>query len=128
MRSMTKRTAHRALPSQPVDDSGERRQLVRHDVLLDLSRWLEAARRRYGMQAMALADASGCLVAGAGLAPQCLDLAAHAPLGGVPGCPRPLAIGRGLGFLCASSAVVPVGQWTEIHGGCERILGLRSLS
>lgn len=125
---MTKRTALSALPPESDPQSCERRQHGRKDVLVDLSRWLEAARRRHGMQAMAVADASGCLVAGAGLAPECLDLAAYAPLGGVPGCPRPLALGSGLAFLCASRGTVPLTQWTEIHRGCERILGLRSLS
>jgi hypothetical protein len=125
---MMKRNALSALPPETEVRPNERRQDGRKDVLVDLSRWLEAARRRHGMKAMAVADASGCLVAGAGLAPQCLDLAAYAPLGGVPGCPRPLAIGSGLAFLCASQGTVPLTQWTEIHRGCERILGLHSLS
>jgi hypothetical protein len=61
-------------------DGYERRASSRLDPLLDLSRLLEAARRGAQAEALAVADASGCLVAGAGAAQTCDELAAYAAL------------------------------------------------
>lgn len=46
------------------------------DTFVSLCRLLEAARRDRGLAAVALADASGCLVAGSGAAQLCEELAA----------------------------------------------------
>jgi len=122
------RTTQPLVPSALSSTDLERRHRARDQVSLDLRRWLEQARQRYRMRALVLADASGCLIAGAGVAPECQRLAAFAPLGGLPEHPRPLALGRGEAFVCASPVSLLVSQWTEIVNGCARILGRRGLA
>lgn len=46
------------------------------DTFVSLCRLLDAARRKSGLRAVALADSSGCLVAGSGAAQLCEELAA----------------------------------------------------
>lgn len=58
----------------------ERRLCRSADPLLALSRLLDAARRDTLVDAVAVADATGCLVAGAGAWQACEELAAWAPL------------------------------------------------
>jgi len=58
----------------------ERRCDRTRDALAALTRLLEAARRRSGLDALAVAEKAGLLVAGAGPAGLCDELAAHAPL------------------------------------------------
>lgn len=58
----------------------ERRSRARHDALEALGWLLDSARRAGKMDAVALADDSGCLVAGAGAWRACQELAAYAPL------------------------------------------------
>src|SRR6185295_729808 len=54
------------------------------DALIALSRLLEGSRRMGGLDALAVADPTGCLVAGAGAFQDCETLAAWAPLAGPP--------------------------------------------
>lgn len=58
----------------------ERRRQRSNDPLTALHRLLEAARTREGLKALAVADESGLLVAGAGHFARCELLAAEAPL------------------------------------------------
>ncbi len=58
----------------------ERRQERSTDTFLSLCRLLDAARRDCGLSAVALADTSGCLVAGSGAAQLCEELAAISTL------------------------------------------------
>jgi hypothetical protein len=60
--------------------SGERRQARSSDPLVALSRLLDAARRVGRLEALAVADETGLLVAGAGLCQTCEHLASIAPL------------------------------------------------
>ena len=53
--------------------------------MLALNRLLDAARRDGQLEAVAVSDASGVLVAGAGRWERCEELAAVAPLGGALG-------------------------------------------
>jgi hypothetical protein len=63
--------------SLPLED---RRKDRTTETLRALSRLLEAARRRAGLEALAVADGAGLLLAGAGPARLCDELAAWAPL------------------------------------------------
>jgi hypothetical protein len=58
----------------------ERRIQRSSDPLIALSRLLDATRREAEVEAVAVADRAGCLVAGAGAARACEELAAVAPL------------------------------------------------
>jgi hypothetical protein len=58
----------------------ERRRARSADSLVALGRLLDGSRRAGGLEAVAVADASGCLVAGAGAFRTCEELAALAPL------------------------------------------------
>lgn len=58
----------------------ERRHGRSTDTLVSLCRLLDAARRDAGLDAVALADTSGCLVAGSGAARLCEELAAISTL------------------------------------------------
>jgi hypothetical protein len=58
----------------------ERRRDRTEETLSALTRLLEAARRRSGLEAMSVADSSGLLLAGAGPVRLCEELAAWSPL------------------------------------------------
>ena len=58
----------------------ERRHGRSSDTFVSLCRLLDAARRDRGLAAVAVADASGCLVAGSGAAQLCEELAAISTL------------------------------------------------
>jgi hypothetical protein len=60
--------------------SYERRQDRTTEALSALTRLLEAARKRSGIEALAVAEHGGVLLAGAGAARLCDELAARAPL------------------------------------------------
>lgn len=62
------------------DPTLERRRHRSDDALSALTRLLEAARARAGLDALAVADAAGLLVAGAGASQTCEELAAWAPV------------------------------------------------
>jgi hypothetical protein len=63
----------------------ERRIQRSSDPLVALSRLLDATRREAELEVVAVGDQSGCLVAGAGAARACEELAAVAPLVGLVG-------------------------------------------
>ena len=60
--------------------NGERRTRRSSDTMTALHYQLSAVRHDAGLEALVLADAAGCLVAGAGAWPTCEMLAAYAPL------------------------------------------------
>jgi hypothetical protein len=60
--------------------NGERRQRRSDDTMTALHYQLSTVRHDAGLEALVLADAAGCLVAGAGAWPTCEMLAAYAPL------------------------------------------------
>jgi len=89
--------------------------------------WLEATRRRAALASVALADASGLLLAGAGPARECDELAAWAPLleASLPECPPSLQRVKLRGtdaYLCAARSA-PLAELREAARGCDRILG-----
>jgi hypothetical protein len=122
--------------------SVERRRNRSSDALIALSHLLESARRRERLPALAIADASGLLVAGAGVFQDCEELAAQAPLlmspaGAEDGVARldafqrqsqvrrvlvndveVLVCGQGDGAGC--DRALP-----DVVAGCQRILGTR---
>ncbi len=61
-------------------DVSERRHETRRGALESLHRLLDSVRRSGGLEAIAVADATGCLVAGAGAWRACEALAAWAPV------------------------------------------------
>ncbi len=71
----------------PGSEREERRRARSSDPLVALSRLLDAARRSGPVDTLAIADDTGCLVAGAGRAADCAELAALAPL--FDGAPEP---------------------------------------
>ncbi|HVJ15068.1 MAG TPA: hypothetical protein VM686_06490 [Polyangiaceae bacterium] len=121
----------------------DRRKDRSENTLGALTRLLEAARRRSELDALAVADGAGVLVAGAGAAELCDELAAVAPLIGkgdpandtVPSSlmalerrlrVQRLAIDGFEVFVCGSGAGIP--NFTDVAQGCERILGRRRVS
>lgn len=66
------------------DGRVERRAAARNEVLTSLGRLLESVRREAELDAVAVADETGILVAGAGAWARCEELAAAAPL--APSC------------------------------------------
>jgi hypothetical protein len=72
---------YQAMPTmshRPIET--ERRHGRSPDTLVSLCRLLDAARRNIGLSAVAIADGSGCLVAGSGAARLCEELAAISTL------------------------------------------------
>ena len=97
-----------------------------------LSWWLEASRRRTNVGSLALADSLGMLVAGAGPARECDELAAWGPvvLTGDPwpeAPPFPLSGVRVPGFdafVCIEGRDETRKRLAEdVAAGCSRILG-----
>ena len=115
----------------------ERRREPRSDTLHSLRRWLDAVRSSGHLEALAIADETGLLVAGAGLWHRCELLAgmaaAAAPSGVRAPCPELLGPETDVRLLPLRGATVLVcGQWhgparTEVLDhvtrGCARILG-----
>lgn len=121
----------------------ERRKDRSENTLGALTRLLEAARRRAELEALAVGDSAGMLVAGAGAAQLCDELAAYAPLvvadepanDTVPSSlmalerrmrVQRLAIDGFEVFVCGSGGGIP--NLAEVAQGCERILGRRRLA
>ncbi|HYQ41567.1 MAG TPA: hypothetical protein VER11_06360 [Polyangiaceae bacterium] len=80
------------------DPKQERRQARSENTQVALTRLLEAARRSAALEALALGDELGLLVAGAGAAELCDELAAVAPLFGSANASVPThlsVLGRG---------------------------------
>ncbi len=124
----------------------ERRRDRSTDAVSALSRLLDAARNDAALDALAIADASGCLVAGAGRWEACEELAAYAPLLEHPSEPANDVIPTRLDVLARRSEVrrlcvdgidVLVCGHGESDGrsaaldraaaGCARILGRSSV-
>ena len=68
-------------PDMITQSQPDRRHARSENTLLALTRLLESARRSAELEAVAIGDAAGLLVAGAGAAELCDELAAIAPLG-----------------------------------------------
>jgi len=123
-----------------LDPGAERRQNRTESALEALTRLVEASRRRSGVEAVAVSDPSGLLLAGAGAHRLCEELAAWAPLtvraadnDTVPSCLdsfegrtrlRRLSID---GFeivvsFCGPQADAP-SELDAVSAGCSRILG-----
>ena len=106
----------------------ERRAALRNDTLESLQRWLEVCRRSERLQALALSDDQGCLIAGAGPSRLCDELAAMGPssLVTVPAAANTnsLALGRGQAYLCTPAGLLEQESLSSFAGGCSRILGL----
>ena len=113
--------------------STERRHGRSTDTFVSLCRLLDATRRDSGLAAVAVADASGCLVAGSGAAQLCEELAAISTLpandprldelgfrGGKPPV-RQLLID---GFEVSISALGDArdSDYLRLSDGCRRIL------
>jgi hypothetical protein len=117
------------------DPKLDRRQARSENTQVALTRLLEAARRASALEALALGDELGLLVAGAGAAELCDELAAVAPLFGSPNTalPRHLSVlGRGTEvrrlavdgcemFISGRGAGLE-GALGGIESGCLRIL------
>ncbi len=93
------------------DPQQDRRQARSDNTQVALTRLLEAARRSAELEALALGDELGLLMAGAGAAELCDELAAFAPLFG---CAANTELPRNVGAL---------GRGTEVRrlavDGCE---------
>jgi hypothetical protein len=111
--------------------SRERRQQRSTNCAEALALLLEATRKRAQIQSLALSDRTGILVAGAGPARECDELAAWAPIVLAAGDPTPddSVCGvkvRGLdAYLCANTTGgVRIEVLREAAEGCARILGV----
>src|SRR5687767_12743738 len=112
-----------------VGDGYDRRYCRTTDPLLALARLLDAARRESSIDAVAVADETGCLVAGAGPWQACEELAAHAPLWQAGSAPD----GREVALLSIDGVAVLVCSagnpdaralaLGRAAAGCRRILG-----
>lgn len=103
--------------------AGERRSRFRGNKAYDLCNLLEAYRRRAGLSAVALADQTGLVVAGAGSYRQCEELGARASVERIG---EEIVVSQQTLRLCFSSAgdtgrPASVGR-QAVHGACERIL------
>ena len=98
------------------DPKLERRQARSENTQLALTRLLEAARRSAELEALVLGDELGLLVAGAGAADLCDELAAVAPL-------------FGSGKACPKAGSAHVGLGTDVRrlaiDGCELFISGR---
>jgi hypothetical protein len=126
------------------DPTLERRRHRSDDALSALTRLLEAARARAGLDALAVADPAGLLVAGAGASQLCEELAAWAPVvvgqpaandaeGGLgtafTGCTslRRLHVGGSeIVVACLGKARTPTAELDAVSAGCQRILSAQS--
>ena len=122
------------MASQALEERRERRS---DDIMTALHYQLAFARSQGQFDALVLADATGCLVAGAGPWPTCERLAAFAPLlverpigsRRLRECPadleiRRIMIDRSEVLLCArGGGAARVPSITRAASGCRRILG-----
>ncbi|HEY3497770.1 MAG TPA: hypothetical protein VGK73_23895 [Polyangiaceae bacterium] len=121
------------------DPSLERRRHRSEDALEALTRLLESARRRSGLEALAVTDSTGLLLAGAGASQLCDELAAWAPVmahapanDSVPNCLDAFESRTRLRRLRVDGfeiVVACLGQergdapLDAVSAGCQRILG-----
>jgi hypothetical protein len=128
------------LPFAGSHDATDRRRDRTTDALSALTRLLDAARRRSGLEALAVAEPGGTLLAGAGPARLCDELAAWAPLVGssaandsVPSrldvferraLVRRLAVDGVELIVCGVGDTEPTRrELGTVAAGCSRILG-----
>jgi hypothetical protein len=111
----------------------ERRHGRSSDTFVSLCRLLDAARRDSGLSAVAVADSSGCLVAGSGAAQLCEELAAISTLPandprldelGFRGSKPPVRQLLIDGFEVSISALgnAKDADYARLSDGCRRIL------
>jgi hypothetical protein len=111
----------------------ERRHGRSTDTFVSLCRLLDATRRDRGLAAVAVADASGCLVAGSGAAQLCEELAAISTLPandprldelGFRGSKPPVRQLLIDGYEVSISALGEAGDsdYLRLSDGCRRIL------
>jgi hypothetical protein len=113
----------------------ERRQGRSPDTLVSLCRLLDAARRDSGLSAVALADETGCLVAGSGAQRLCEELAAISTLPANDACLGELGGQRprvrqllidGFEISLAALGDAKDSDYVRISDGCRRILTERA--
>ncbi len=128
-------------PPAPLEDAADRRRDRTDSPLIALSRCFESARRRAGLGALVLADVSGLVIAGAGPAAMCDELAAigaanwDRPANDTVPCrldvlTRSLEVRRlridGIEvLLCTEGDSEDMEPLAEAVAGCQRILGRR---
>jgi hypothetical protein len=128
-------------PASDEEDAAERRRDRTDSPLIALSRCFESARRRAGLGALVLADVSGLVIAGAGPAAVCDELAALGaanwtkPANDTVPCrldviTRSLEVRRlridGIEvLLCTEGESEDAEPLAEAMAGCQRILGRR---
>jgi len=117
----------------------ERRRHRSDDALSALTSLLEAARARAGLDALAVADTAGLLVAGAGASQTCEELAAWAPVlaraaandaepgvgapfGGGTSARRVFVGGSEIVVACLGQVRSAADELDAISAGCQRIL------
>ena len=121
----------RTMSHRPLET--ERRHGRSTDTFVSLCRLLDAARHRRGLAALAIADSSGCLVAGSGAARVCEALAAISTLPandprleelGFRGAKPPVRQLMIDGFEVSISALgdADVTDYLRLSDGCRRIL------
>jgi hypothetical protein len=113
---------------ETVVADGERRTSPRANSLKSLRLWLEACRRWSGVDALAVSDSSGCLIAGAGVSQLCEELAALAPPSlvsvSIASKANSQSIADGQAYLCAPIGRLSQRTITRFAEGCARILSL----
>jgi hypothetical protein len=125
---------------EPQSPEPERRQSRSENTLVALTRLLEAARRSAELEAVAIGDDAGLLVAGAGAAELCDELAAIAPLGAANDTVptrfdvlsrrtevRRLAV-DGLEVLISGRGGDLGPAFNRVAAGCARILAKKNVS
>lgn len=97
-----------------------------------LACWLEAVRRRHALRSLALADSLGTVVAGAGPARECDELAAWAPLfmrNEPEGSAAPFALSfapvPGFDAFVCTESTLESDALSAAAAGCSRILTAR---
>lgn len=114
-------------------DASDRRRSRSSDPLVSLRRMLDAARRDSGFAALAIADETGCLVAGSGAARVCEELAAVSTLPANDPILDELGFGAGqrrvrqlsiAGMAVSISALglADESDYLRLSDGCQRIL------
>ncbi|MBX3182130.1 MAG: hypothetical protein KIT72_10260 [Polyangiaceae bacterium] len=113
------------MPRPEASSSEDRRQHRSADPVIALGRLLDAARRRSGARSLAVADASGLLIAGAGHIQRCEELAALAAAEGwasaSDGRARALGV-RGMPVLLCAEGAGSQAAIDDASAGTVRIL------
>ena len=103
----------------------DRRRRRSQNQLWALNELLEHARARHGLGSIVLADDAGCVIAGAGPAWRCAELAATAPLARFESTQgAPLELGSMQCFL-RTNEPANAGIFADLSDGCRRILRYR---